>query len=117
VDITGEFTAGRDFEEVSAEDLSKGERQFGLPAALIVLLLVFGTLVGAAIPLLMALISIIVGLGLVGVIGQFFELNLFITNMLVAMGLALGIDYSLFIVRGCARSAPRGSRNGTRSST
>jgi putative drug exporter of the RND superfamily len=98
VDITGEFTAGRDFEEVSAEDLSKGELQFGLPAALIVLLLVFGTLVGAAIPLLMALISIIVGLGLVGVLGQFFELNLFITNMLVAMGLALGIDYSLFIV-------------------
>ena len=98
MNITGEFTAGRDFEEVSAEDLSKGELQFGLPAALIVLLLVFGTLVGAAIPLLMALISIIVGLGLVGVLGQFFELNLFITNMLVAMGLALGIDYSLFIV-------------------
>jgi RND superfamily putative drug exporter len=84
VDITGDFTAGRDFEEVSAEDLRKGELQFGLPAALIVLLLVFGTLVGAAIPLLMALISIIVGLGLVGVLGQFFELNLFITNMLVA---------------------------------
>jgi uncharacterized membrane protein YdfJ with MMPL/SSD domain len=46
----------------------------------------------------MALISIIVALGLVGVIGQFFEVNLFVTNMLVAMGLALGIDYSLFIV-------------------
>ena len=58
----------------------------------------FGTLVGAAIPLAMALISIIVGLGLVAVIGQFVELNLFIVNMLVAMGLALGIDYSLFIV-------------------
>ena len=98
VDVTGEFTAGRDFQEVSTEDLSKGELQFGLPAAIIVLLLVFGTLVGAAIPLAMALISIIVGLGLVAVIGQFFELNLFIVNMLVAMGLALGIDYSLFIV-------------------
>jgi putative drug exporter of the RND superfamily len=98
VDITGEFTAGRDFEEVSADDLSKGELQFGLPAAMIVLLLVFGTLVGAAIPLAMSLISIIVGLGVVGVIGQFVELNLFIVNMLVAMGLALGIDYSLFIV-------------------
>jgi putative drug exporter of the RND superfamily len=98
VDITGEFTGGRDFEEVSGEDLSKGELQFGLPAAMIVLLLVFGTLVGAAIPLAMSLISIIVGLGLVGLIGQFVELNLFIVNMLVAMGLALGIDYSLFIV-------------------
>jgi putative drug exporter of the RND superfamily len=108
VDITGEFTAGRDFEEVSADDLSKGELQFGLPAAMIVLLLVFGTLVGAGIPLAMALISIIVGLGVVGVIGQFVELNLFIVNMLVAMGLALGIDYSLFIVSRLREERARG---------
>jgi uncharacterized membrane protein YdfJ with MMPL/SSD domain len=98
VDIFGEFTVGHDFQEVSEEDLRTGELQFGLPAAMIVLLMVFGTLVGAAIPLAMALISIIVALGLIGVIGQFFEVNLFVTNMLVAMGLALGIDYSLFIV-------------------
>jgi putative drug exporter of the RND superfamily len=98
VDITGEFTVGLDFQEVSEEDLQKGELQFGLPAALIILLLVFGTLVGAGIPLTMAFLSIIVGLALVAVIGQFFEVNLFVTNMLVAMGLALGIDYSLFIV-------------------
>ena len=62
------------------------------------LLLVVGTLAGAAIPMAMAVISIIVALGLTAVVGQFFELNLFITNMVVAMGLALGIDYSLFIV-------------------
>jgi putative drug exporter of the RND superfamily len=98
VNITGEGTADRDFEEVSEEDLRTGELQFGLPAAMVVLLLVFGTLVGAAIPLTMALLSIIVALALVAVIGQFFEVNLFVTNMLVAMGLALGIDYSLFIV-------------------
>jgi putative drug exporter of the RND superfamily len=98
VDITGEFSVGRDFEEVSGEDLRTGELQFGLPAAMIVLLLVFGTLVGAAIPLTMAILSIIVALAMVAVIGQFVEVNLFVTNMLVAMGLALGIDYSLFIV-------------------
>jgi uncharacterized membrane protein YdfJ with MMPL/SSD domain len=98
VDITGEFSVGRDFEKVSEEDLQTGEFQFGLPAALIVLLLVFGTLVGAAIPLTMAILSIIVALAMVAVIGQFVEVNLFVTNMLVAMGLALGIDYSLFIV-------------------
>ena len=98
VDMTGEFTVGRDFEKASEEDLQKGELQFGLPAAMIILLLVFGTLVGALIPLTMAVISIIVALALVAVIGQFFEVNLFVTNMLVAMGLALGIDYSLFIV-------------------
>ncbi|HMN99259.1 MAG TPA: MMPL family transporter [Miltoncostaeaceae bacterium] len=112
VDITGEFTAGRDFQEVSGEDLSKGELQFGLPAAIIVLLLVFGTLVGAAIPLAMALISIIVGLGLVAVIGQFVELNLFIVNMLVAMGLALGIDYSLFIVSRLREERAKGIAQG-----
>jgi uncharacterized membrane protein YdfJ with MMPL/SSD domain len=98
VDITGENTVDRDFEEVSEEDLRTGELQFGLPAAMVVLLLVFGTLVGAAIPLTMAILSIIVALAMVAVIGQFFEVNIFVTNMLVAMGLALGIDYSLFIV-------------------
>jgi putative drug exporter of the RND superfamily len=90
--ITGSNTLDRDFETLSASDLSKGELQFGLPAALIVLLLVAGTLVGAAIPMLMAIISIVVALGLTAVIGQAFPLNLFIVNMVVAMGLALGID-------------------------
>jgi putative drug exporter of the RND superfamily len=98
VDITGEFTVGRDFEKVSEKDLQQGELKFGLPAALIILLLVFGTLVGTLVPLTMAMLSIVVALALVAVIGQFFQVNLFVTNMLVAMGLALGIDYSLFIV-------------------
>ncbi len=96
--ITGAHTLDRDFTELSGSDLSKGELQFGLPAALIVLLLVVGTLVGVAIPMLMAIISIIVALGITAVIGQAFPLNLFIVNMVVAMGLALGIDYSLFII-------------------
>src|ERR687891_350393 len=85
-------------EEVSSYLDPRGEIQFGLPAAMIILLLVFGTLVGALIPMTMAVLSIIVALAMVAVIGQFFEVNLFVTNMLVAMGLALGIDYSLFIV-------------------
>jgi uncharacterized membrane protein YdfJ with MMPL/SSD domain len=96
--ITGAHTLDRDFTELSASDLSKGELQFGLPAALIVLLLVVGTLVGVAIPMLMAIISIVVALGITAVVGQAFALNLFIVNMVVAMGLALGIDYSLFII-------------------
>ena len=50
------------------------------------------------IPMLMAIISIIVALGITALVGQVFPLNLFIANMVVAMGLALGIDYSLFIV-------------------
>jgi uncharacterized membrane protein YdfJ with MMPL/SSD domain len=112
VDITGEFTVGRDFEEVSGEDLQKGELQFGLPAAMVILLLVFGTLVGAAIPMTMAVLSIIVALAMVSVIGQFFEVNLFVTNMLVAMGLALGIDYSLFIVSRLREERAKGLPHG-----
>jgi RND superfamily putative drug exporter len=110
--ITGEFTLDRDFTEISEKDLSTGELQFGLPAALIVLLLVVGTAVGAAVPMGMALISIVVALAITGVVGQIWELNLFITNMVVAMGLALGIDYSLFIVSRLREERHRGA--GTR---
>jgi uncharacterized membrane protein YdfJ with MMPL/SSD domain len=107
--ITGSHTLDRDFTELSASDLSKGELQFGLPAALIVLLLVVGTLVGVAIPMLMAIISIVVALGITAVVGLAFPLNLFIVNMIVAMGLALGIDYSLFIISRLREERHRGS--------
>jgi RND superfamily putative drug exporter len=98
VKITGKYTLGHDFTTISKSDLSNGELKFGLPAALIVLLLVFGTVTGAMIPMLMAIMSIVVALGITAAVGQVFQLNLFVTNMVVAMGLALGIDYSLFIV-------------------
>jgi putative drug exporter of the RND superfamily len=107
--ITGENTIGHDFQTVSEQDLRKGELQFGLPAALVVLLIVFGTLVGAAIPLVMAILSILVAMGLIAVVGQAFELNVFVVNMLVAMGLALGIDYSLFIVSRLREERHRGA--------
>src|SRR5919106_1770899 len=97
-DITGTWTAGNDFIEVSQHDLEKGELQFGLPAAMLVLLLVFAAVVAALLPLAMALVSIIVALGIAAIVGQAFELSFFIVNMAVAMGLALGIDYSLFVV-------------------
>ena len=68
--ITGNYTLDRDFTQLSESDLQTGELQFGLPAALIVMLLVVGTLVGVAIPMLMAIISIIVALGLAALIGH-----------------------------------------------
>ena len=98
VDITGAFTLDRDFGEVSDRDLQNGELRFGLPAALIVLVVVFGALVAASLPLLLAIVSIAVALGLTALIAAQWELSLFVTNMLVAMGLALGIDYALFVV-------------------
>ncbi len=96
--ITGEFTLDADFSTLAGEDLANGELGFGLPAALIVLLIVFGSVVGGLIPLLMAIVAIVVGLALTALIGQAFPLSVFATNMLTGMGLALGIDYSLFIL-------------------
>ena len=97
VAMTGEFTQEYDLQRVSQEDLAKGEF-IGMPAAMLVLLLVFGTVVAASLPLLLAIVSIVVGLGLASVIGTGWELSFFMVNMLTGMGLALGIDYALFIV-------------------
>ena len=98
VAITGDNVRDNDFNELSQHDLKSGELQFGLPAALIILVLVFGSIVAGFVPLLMAILSIVVGLGLVAVVAQAWELSIFVINMLTGMGLALGIDYSLFVI-------------------
>jgi uncharacterized membrane protein YdfJ with MMPL/SSD domain len=98
VGITGYHSTGYDFGKQSQTDLEKGELAFGLPAALVVLVLVFGAVVAGLVPVLMAILSIIVALGLVALISLGFSLSVFIVNMLTGMGLALGIDYSLFVV-------------------
>ena len=98
VSVTGEETLDHDFNLLSQEDLENGELKFGLPAALIILLLVFGAVVAGLVPLLMAIVAIVVALGLSALLAQHFELSVFLVNMLTGMGLALGIDYSLFVV-------------------
>jgi putative drug exporter of the RND superfamily len=98
VAMTGNFTTDHDFNEVSERDLQEGELRVGLPAALVVLVIVFGALVAAALPLVLAVVSIVVALGLTALVAQGFELSIFVVNMLTGMGLALGIDYALFVV-------------------
>jgi putative drug exporter of the RND superfamily len=96
--ITGDETRQHDFDQLSQDDLKSGELQFGLPAALIVLMLVFGAVVAGLIPLLLAMVSIVIALGIVAALAQVMELSVFVVNMLTGMGLALGIDYALFVV-------------------
>jgi RND superfamily putative drug exporter len=98
VTITGLHTVNNDFSVQSQKDLENGELAFGLPAALVVLMLVFGAVVGGLVPVLMALLSIVVGLGIVAAFSQAFTLSVFVVNMLTGMGLALGIDYALFVI-------------------
>ncbi len=98
VSITGSLTADADFEKLSEEDLQKGELLIGLPAALIILVLVFGAVVAGLVPVVLGLLSIVIAVALTALVGQAFEVSFFVVNMISAMGLALGIDYALFIV-------------------
>ncbi|MGN6430946.1 MAG: MMPL family transporter [Gaiellaceae bacterium] len=112
VGVTGNDVRDQDFTDLSQHDLKSGELEFGLPAALIILVLVFGSVVAGFVPILLAIVAIIAGLGLVAIVAQAWELSIFVINMLTGMGLALGIDYSLFIVsryreeRGYDRAPP-----------
>ena len=98
VAITGNTVRDHDFDQLSQHDLKSGELQFGLPAALIILVLVFGSVVAGLVPLLLAILAIVGGLGLVALVSQIWDLSIFVVNMLTGMGLALGIDYSLFVI-------------------
>jgi putative drug exporter of the RND superfamily len=110
VTVTGEETLDQDFNDLSQEDLENGELKFGLPAALVILLLVFGAVVAGLVPVVMAIVAIVVALGLTALVAQEFELSVFVVNMLTGMGLALGIDYSLFVVSRYREERGRGRR-------
>ena len=93
----GAITLEEDFSTIAEEDLAQGE-SFGVIVALIVLVLVFGAVVAGVIPIAMAIASIAVALGITALVGRAADFSFFVTNMITMMGLAVGIDYSLFIV-------------------
>lgn len=98
VKVSGSAAINRNFSEASEKDLKTGEI-YGLPVALVILLVVFGAVTTALIPLVMSIIAIVVAIGataLVGTLGQ--PLSIFVVNMITMMGLAVGIDYSLFVI-------------------
>ena len=95
--VTGEDVVDADFEETAAKDLQTGEL-YGLALALVILLVVFGALVASVVPIAVSMFSIVVALGLTALVGQLFTLSFFTVEMLVMMGLAVGIDYSLFVL-------------------
>jgi len=97
VQIFGEASLNHTFETLAEEDLTTGE-SIGIGVALIILALVFGAVVAAVIPILLAIAAIFIAIGLTGVVGQFVELNEFVPNIMTMIGLAVGIDYSLFIL-------------------
>ncbi|UJF34701.1 MMPL family transporter [Paenibacillus hexagrammi] len=95
--ITGGPAILYDVQEASKRDIAKAEA-IGLPIALLVLLIVFGTLVAAMLPLIVGLISVTVTLGITYFIAQHHSLSNFLPNMVTMLGLAVGTDYALFLV-------------------
>ena len=95
--IVGDASIALEQNELAESDLRQGER-VGIPVALIILVVLFGTVVAALMPIGLSLVCVIVALGITALIGQAFELTFFITLMIIMVGLAVGIDYSLLIV-------------------
>ena len=78
-------------------DIAAAER-WNLPIVLIVLLAVFGSLAAAAIPLALGVGTVIVTMGLVYLLSSFTTMSVFVTSTVSMFGIALAIDYSLFIL-------------------
>ncbi len=105
--IGGDASVAYENNELAQHDLERGER-FGVPVALLVLLVLFGAVVATMLPLGLAIISIVVALAAVAIIGQYSQLVFFVTMMVVMIGLAVGIDYSLLIVSRFKEELERG---------
>ena len=96
--LTGTAVVDSELTQTASHDLEHVEA-VSLPITLLVLLVVFGTLIAAAMPLGLALFALPVALALMTVINTIVPLNIFVLNIATIMGLGISIDYSLFIVR------------------
>lgn len=95
--VTGNPALDYDVRTISAEDTQRNEARV-LPLILIVLVLAFGALVAATLPIIVGVVAITIALGLVTVAAQFQPMSVFVLNITTMVGLGVGIDYSLLIV-------------------
>jgi RND superfamily putative drug exporter len=95
--LAGQPTIWAGMQELSKEDLKKAEAG-GFPIVAIILLVVFGSLAAAALPLVLGFVSVIVTGALIYFLSQQIETSVFVTNMASMIGIGVAIDYSLFIL-------------------
>jgi len=98
VTTIGNMSVERLFGEMVDETFQKGE-MIGIITALLIMLAVFGAVVAALIPILIAIVSIFAAVGIIAMISLARELNEFTVIVTTMVGLAVGIDYTLFIVQ------------------
>ncbi|MBM7554252.1 MMPL family transporter [Thalassobacillus pellis] len=97
ITLTGAPVISEDINHASQNDLKRAEL-IGLPIALIVLLLAFGTVIASLLPLIIGGVTIAFGFGLLAIIGENIQLSIFILNIAPMIGLALSIDFALLFI-------------------
>src|SRR4051794_2333059 len=95
--LTGYPAIGHDTEKIFNKDLGRGE-SIAVPVALIVMVFMFGTLGGIAVPFAFAAVSIPVTLGLVWIFAHVMDMAIYVTNIVALIGMAIAIDYSMLVV-------------------
>jgi len=97
LELTGEIPLNFDIRKASADDVQHGE-SLVIPATLALLLVAFGSLVAAVIPLAVGQLAIAITLAITGLLAQRFHLSILVQNLATMLGLGLGIDYALLMV-------------------
>ncbi|MFB5087480.1 MMPL family transporter [Psychrobacillus sp. PGGUH221] len=97
VTLTGGAAINEDINSASQKDLVNAET-IGLPIAIIVLLLAFGGVVAAVIPLLVGVITVVSTFGLMTLFSSTMDLSIFVMNIIPMLGLALSIDFALLLI-------------------
>ncbi|HQR16913.1 MAG TPA: MMPL family transporter [Gemmatimonadales bacterium] len=107
--VTGRAALDLDIRHVSAEDSRRSELRV-LPLTLMVLVLAFGALVAALLPVAVGILAIFVALALIGILALYTPMSVFVLNLTTMIGLGVGIDYSLLIVTRFREELKRGLR-------
>jgi RND superfamily putative drug exporter len=94
----GSASASKALQKAFSDDFSKAEVT-SVPITLIILVIAFGALVAAGIPLLLGLSAVAIAIGLVALPSQIFPVDDAVTSVILLVGLAVGVDYTLFILR------------------
>ncbi len=97
LELTGEIPLNFDIRKASADDVQRGE-SLVIPATLALLLVAFGSLVAALIPLAVGQLAIATTLAITGFLAHRWHLSILVQNLATMLGLGLGIDYGLLMV-------------------
>ncbi len=97
LELTGEIPLNFDIRKASADEVQRSE-SLAIPATLALLLLAFGSVIAALIPLAVGELAIAATLAITGILASRFHLSILVQNLATMLGLGLGIDYALLMV-------------------